>query len=105
MSAENVVNEIRDTLNGQPGQPIVFGVCGTLAERFGQEAWLFRAAAILLGLFFTLFTVAAYIVLGFALTETESRTRRFFSGLAVVIREGVEKFADSLRNVFGPERV
>lgn len=105
MSAENVVNEIKETLNGRPGQPIVFGVCGTLAERFGQEPWVFRAATIVLGLFFTFFTVAAYIVLGFALKETESRTGRFFSGLAVVIREGVEKFADSLRNVFGAERV
>jgi len=105
MSAENVVNEIKETLNGRPGQPIVFGVCGTLAERFGQEPWVFRAATIVLGLFFTFFTVAAYIVLGFALKETESRTGRFFSGLAVVIREGVEKFADSLRNVFGAERI
>jgi phage shock protein PspC (stress-responsive transcriptional regulator) len=106
MSAENVINEIRDSLNGRPGQPIVFGVCRTLAEKMGQEPWVVRAAAIVLGLFFTFFTVAAYIVLGFALKETEHRTQRFFSGLAVLIREWVEKLADALRGIFGgPERV
>ena len=106
MSAENVINEIRDSLNGRPGQPIVFGVCRTLAEKLNQEAWLVRAITIVLAVFFTFFTVAAYIVLGFLLKETEHRTRRFFSGLAVVIREGAEKLADSLRNLFnGPERI
>ena len=46
-----------------------------------------------------------YIVLGFALKETEHRTQRFFSGLAVLIREWVEKLADALRGIFGgPER-
>ena len=105
MSAENVINEIRDSLNGRPGQPIVFGVCRTLADKMGQEPWVVRAAAIVLGLFFTFFTVAAYIVLGFALKETEHRTQRFFSGLAVLIREWVEKLADALRGIFGgPER-
>jgi len=104
MSAENVLNEIRDSLNGRPGQPIVFGVCKTLAEKSGKEAWIFRLAALVLTLFWTLPAVAAYIVLGFALNETEGRTRRFFSGLAVIIRETVEKFASSLRDMFGPER-
>ena len=101
MTAENVINEIRDSLNGRPGQPIVFGVCQTIAAKIGQETWIVRAAAIVLGLFFTLFTLAAYIVLGLVLNETEVRTRRFFSGLAVLIREWVEKGADSLKNVFG----
>jgi phage shock protein PspC (stress-responsive transcriptional regulator) len=106
MSAENVINEIRDSLNGRPGQPIVFGVCRTLADKFNQEPWVFRAGAIVLGLFFTFFTIAAYIVLGFALKETEDRTRRFFSGLAILVRESAEKLADSLRGVFGgAERV
>lgn len=104
MSTESVINEIRDSLNGRPGQPIVFGVCQTLADKFNQEPWVFRAGAIVLALFFTFFTVAAYVVLGFALNETENRTRRFFSGLAILIREWTEKFADSLRNMFGPER-
>ena len=105
MSADNVINEIRDSLNGRPGQPIVFGVCRTLADKFDQEPWVFRAAAIVLGLFFTVFTLVAYVVLGFALNETEHRTRRFFSGLTVLIREWTEKLADALRSVFGgPER-
>ena len=101
MSAENVINEIRDSLNGRPGQPIVFGVCRTLADKFNQEPWVFRAGAIVLGLFFTFFTVAAYIVLGFALNETENRTRRFFSGLAVLIREWCEKLFSVVRQCCG----
>ena len=105
MTTNDVLAEIRESLNGRPGQPILFGVCRSLAERFGQEPWAYRAAAILLALFYTLPAIAAYIVLGFALKETESRTRRFFSGLAVLIREWAEKLADSLRGLLGPERI
>ena len=105
MSADNVINEIRDSLNGRPGQPIVFGVCKALADKSGKEPWLFRLAAIILTLFWTLPAVAAYIIVGFALSETEDRTRKFFSGLAVIVRDLVQKFAESLRNMFGPERV
>lgn len=105
MSTNDVINEIRESLNGRPGQPILFGVCRALADRFGQEPWTYRAAAIVLALFFTLPTVAVYVILGFTLKETEQRTRRFFAGLAVLIREWVEKAADSLRGLFGPERV
>ena len=105
MSADNVINEIRDSLNGRPGQPIVFGVCKALADKFGKEPWLFRLAAIILTLFWTLPAVAAYIIVGFALNETEDRTRKFFSGLAVIVRDLVQKFAESLRDLFGPERV
>ena len=105
MSADNVINEIRDSLNGRPGQPIVFGVCKALADKWGKEPWLFRLAAIILTLFWTLPAVAAYIIVGFALNETEDRTRKFFSGLAVIVRDLVQKFAESLRDMFGPERV
>jgi phage shock protein PspC (stress-responsive transcriptional regulator) len=105
MTTNDVLTEIRESLNGRPGQPILFGVCRSLAERFGQEPWTYRAAAIILAVFFTLPTLAAYIILGFALKETEDRTRRFFSGLAVLVREWTEKLADSLRSLFGPERV
>lgn len=104
MSADNVINEIRESLNGRPGQPIVFGVCRALAEKSGKEPWMFRLAAIILTLFWTFPAVAAYIILGFALSETEERTRKFFSGLAITIREMVEKFAASLRDIIGPER-
>ena len=88
MSSEDVIKEIRESLNGRPGQPIVFGVCKALAEKFSKEPWVFRLAAIVLALFWTLPAVAAYIILGFALNETEDRTRKFFSGLAIIIREG-----------------
>jgi phage shock protein PspC (stress-responsive transcriptional regulator) len=104
MSADDVINEIRNSLNGRPGQPIVFGVCKALADKSGKEPWIFRLAAIVLTLFWTLPAVAAYIVLGFALNETENRTRKFFSGLAIIIRDLVQKFAESLRDMFGPER-
>jgi len=104
MSADNVINEIRDSLNGRPGQPIVFGVCKALAGKSGNEPWVFRLATLVLALFWTLPVVAAYIILGFALGETEERTRKFFSGLAVMIREMVQKFAASLRDILGPER-
>jgi phage shock protein PspC (stress-responsive transcriptional regulator) len=105
MSADNVINEIRESLNGRPGQPIVFGVCKALADKFGKEPWLFRLAAIILTLFWTLPAVAAYIIVGFALSETEDRTRKFFSGLAVIVRDLVQKLAESLRDMIGPERV
>ena len=104
MSADNVINEIRDSLNGRPGQPIVFGVCKALVDKSGKEPWLFRLAAIILTLFWTLPAVAAYIIVGFALNETEDRTRKFFSGLAIIVRDLVQKFAESLRDMFGPER-
>lgn len=105
MTAESVINEIRESLNGRPGQPIVFGVCRSLADRFGKEPWLFRAVAIVLTLLWTIPAVAAYIILGFTLSETEDRTRKFFSGLAVIIREGVQKSAECLRDMCRPERV
>jgi phage shock protein PspC (stress-responsive transcriptional regulator) len=104
MSKDSVISEIRDSLNGRPGQPIVFGVCRALSEKCGKEPWIFRLAAIALALFWTLPAVADYIILGFALNDTEDRTRRFFSGLAIIVREGVDKVAESLRDIFGPER-
>jgi phage shock protein PspC (stress-responsive transcriptional regulator) len=102
MSADNVISEIRESLNGRPGQPIVFGVCRVLSGKCGQEPWICRLAFIVLALFWTLPVVAVYVVLGFALKETEDRTRRFFSGLAVIIREGVQKIAEWLREMLGP---
>jgi phage shock protein PspC (stress-responsive transcriptional regulator) len=98
MSADNVIREIRESLNGRPGQPIVFGVCRALAERFGKEPWSLRLAASLLGLFWTVPALAAYIIAGLVMAETEDRTRRFFTGLAVVIRENVERGAAWLRD-------
>ena len=99
MTAESVFAQIRESLNGRPGQPIVFGVCNSLAERFEKEPWVLRLAAIVLAVFWTFPAVAAYVVLGLVLSETEVRTRQFFSGLVVVIREGAEKIIVSLRDL------
>ena len=104
MSSEDVIKEIRESLNGRTGQPIVFGVCKALSERFGQEPWIFRAAAIVLALFWSLPALAAYIIAGLVMKETEVRTRTFFSGLAVVIREQVERGAAWLRECCADDR-
>ena len=97
MSSQNVINEIRDSLNGRPGQPIVFGVCHALSVRFAKEPWTFRLAAIVVTLFWPLPALAAYVIAGLVMQETENRTRTFFSGLVVVIRENVERAASWLR--------
>jgi phage shock protein PspC (stress-responsive transcriptional regulator) len=100
MSSESVINEIRQSLNGRPGQPMVFGVCKALADRFGTQPWIPRLAAIVLTLFWALPALAAYVVAGLVMPETAERTRRFFSGLAVVLREFADKAAASLREGF-----
>lgn len=97
MSSENVINEIRESLNGRPGQPIVFGVCKSLADRFDKEPWIFRLAAILMILLWPPAGLAAYIIAGLVMQETEARTRKFFSGLLIIVRENVEKAAACLR--------
>ena len=95
MRHEDTCEDIRNALNGRPGQPIVFGVCRTIAGKFGFENWVVRAVTIVLGLFFTLPVLAAYIVAGLVMKETEARTRGFFSGLTVMIREWSDKlFSD-----------
>ena len=100
MSADCVFDQIRESLNGRPGQPIVFGVCKSLAERFDKEPWIFRLIAIVLTVFFTFPALAGYIILGFVLTETEQRTRQFFAGLTVIIREGLEKLGRAASDIF-----
>jgi phage shock protein PspC (stress-responsive transcriptional regulator) len=103
MTADNVVNQVRDALNGRPGQPIVLGVCNTLAARYGREPWIFRLAAIVLTLFWSLPAIAVYVILGFTLSETEERTRGFFSGLSVIIRESMEKLLGGIQSAFGQD--
>ena len=98
MSSDSVINEIRESLNGRPGQPIVFGVCKSLADRTGKEPWMFRLAAILITLFWPLAGLAVYIIAGVVMPETEERTRKFFSGLLIIVRENVEKGAAWLRD-------
>jgi len=101
MNTEDLFGSIKENLNGRPGQPIVLGVCNELARRFEQEVWVFRAAAIVLGVFFTFATLIAYVVLGFCMKATEQRTRGLFHGLGIWIQEAVERFASGCRELFG----
>ena len=100
MKQDDTIDDIKNALNGRPGQPIVFGVCKALAARCECEPWITRAAAVILGLIWTLPVVAAYILAGLLLKETEVRTKGFFSGLGVMIREWTEKFISTSRNSF-----
>jgi phage shock protein PspC (stress-responsive transcriptional regulator) len=101
MSEHDVYDQVRETLNGRSGQPIVFGVCQTIAARFDCEVWVPRLVAIVVGLFYSWMALIAYVILGLVLTETEPRTRGFFSGLTVIIRENVEKLLHSFKGVTG----
>lgn len=102
MSTNRIWQEIREALEGRPGQPIVLGVCRTLGDRLGWETWRVRLVFLVLGVIWTLPTLAAYIVAGFVLHETERRTRDFFTGLAVVARESAARVTDTLGRLFDP---
>ncbi len=91
MSKDQTFENIKNALNGRPGQPIVFGVCRALANRFECETWVTRLIAIVAAVFFTIPTLISYVLLGLFLSETEVRTRGFFSGLGVMFREWTEK--------------
>jgi phage shock protein PspC (stress-responsive transcriptional regulator) len=101
MSTDNLFEDIKENLNGTEGQPIVLGVCSVLAKKFDQEVWIFRAAAIVLGVFFTFVTLAAYILLGFLLKETEERTRGVCKGLCIWLKEICDKCVELFRDLFG----
>lgn len=101
MNADSLFESIKENLNGRPGQPIVLGVCNTLARRFEQEVWIFRAAAIVLGVFFTFATLAAYILLGLLMKETEARTKGLFQGLCIWGRDAINRCAAVLSTLFG----
>lgn len=101
MNTDQLFESIKENLNGRPGQPIVLGVCNTLAGRFEQEVWIFRAATIVLGVFFTFATLATYILLGLFMQETEARTKGLFQGLCVWAREAIDRIATALRGMFG----
>jgi phage shock protein PspC (stress-responsive transcriptional regulator) len=104
MQSDETFENIKKALNGRSGQPIVFGVCKALAARCGCETWITRGAAIILGLVFTRPTLAAYIVLGLVLKETEVRTKGFFSGLKVMAREWSEKCIRTSRDSLHSDR-
>ena len=103
MTAECIFQEIKQALNGRPGQPLVLGVCKTLAARIDKEVWCVRLAVIVLALFWALPILAAYVLLGFVLPETEHRTRGFFIGLGIMARDVAEKIFAALGRLFDPE--
>lgn len=101
MNSENFFESVKRNLNGEPGQPIVLGVCKTLAARLNQEAWLIRLAAIILGVFYTFITLVAYILLGLFMEETSGRTKSLFEGLGIWFREFLDKAGNKCNDVFG----
>lgn len=101
MQDETFFDSIKRNLNGEPGQPIVLGVCKTLAARFNQEVWLIRLAAIVLGVFYTFYALVGYILLGLFMNETSHRTKSLFEGLGVWFRELTEKVGRQFSNVCG----
>ncbi len=94
MQEDSFFESIKRNLNGEPGQPIVLGVCKTLAARFDQEVWLIRLAAIVLGVFYTFAALVAYILPGLFMAETADRTKSLFEGLGIWFRELTDKVAD-----------
>ena len=102
MKPESLLDSIKENLNGQPGQPIVLGVCSALAKRYGKETWKFRAATIVLAVFWTFPTLIAYALAGLFMSETEERTRGVFRGLFLWLSECVEKVIEFVRSVFNP---
>lgn len=104
MTTDSIIQEIREALAGRPGQPIVLGVCNSIATRMAWEIWCVRLATIILTLVFTLPTLVVYIILGLTLKETEARSRAFFAGLSVIAREWMNRISDGFSRVFGSNR-
>jgi phage shock protein PspC (stress-responsive transcriptional regulator) len=104
MQDNTFFDSIKRNLNGDPGQPMVLGVCKTLAARFKQEVWLIRLAAIVLGVFYSFITLVAYILLGLFMEETSDRTKSLFEGLAIWFREFTEKVAEKFDNISSSSR-
>jgi phage shock protein PspC (stress-responsive transcriptional regulator) len=103
MQNESFFESVKRNLNGEPGQPIVLGVCSTLAARLGQEVWLIRLAAIVLGVIYTFATLAGYILLGLFMAETSNRTKSLFEGLAIWFRETLDKIGNRVSEIFGEQ--
>jgi len=101
MTSDTFFESVKRNLNGEPGQPIVLGVCNSLAARLKQEVWLIRLAAIILGVFYTFVTLVAYILLGLFMQETSSRTKSLFEGLGIWFREFLDKAGNKCTEIFG----
>jgi len=104
MQDDTFFESIKRNLSGKRGQPMVLGVCMTLAARFKQEVWLVRLAAIVLGVFYTFATLVAYILLGLFMAETSERTKSLFEGLGVWFRELTDRAASCCNQVFNGRR-
>ena len=104
MQDNTFFDSIKKNLNGEPGQPIVLGVCKTIAARFNQEVWLIRLAAIVLGVFYSFATLVVYILLGLFMEETSDRSKSLFEGLGIWFREFTNKVANGCNDVFGNGR-
>ena len=100
MDQKQLFESIKQNLNGRPGQPMVLGVGQALAKRLGQEAWITRGAFLIFGVFFTIGTLAAYILLGLFMPETEERTKGVFRGLVIQAREWIDRLAGLGRDIF-----
>ncbi len=100
MQEETFFDSMKRNLNGEPGQPIVLGVCKTLAARLNQEVWLIRLAAIVLGVFYSFITLVVYILLGLFMEETSHRTKSLFEGLGIWFRELTEKVGRQFGTTF-----
>jgi phage shock protein PspC (stress-responsive transcriptional regulator) len=103
MADNTFFESVKRNLNGEPGQPIVLGVCKTLAARLKQEVWLIRLAAIILGVFYTFITLVVYILLGLFMEETSNRTKSLFEGLGIWFREFLDKVGDRASDIFGSD--
>ena len=104
MQENTFFDSLKRNLNGEPGQPIVLGVCKTLAARFNQEVWLIRLAAIVLGVFYSFATLVAYILLGLFMEETSSRSKSLFEGLGIWFREMTDKAGKCCNGVFSDDK-
>ncbi len=104
MTTDSIMQEIREALEGRPGQPIVLGVCNAIAQKMGWKTWCVRLATIISALFFAGYTLIAYVIAGLLLKETEARTRGFFTGLTIIAREWTEKLSGSLNRAFCSNR-
>lgn len=104
MQENRFFDNIKENLNGEPGKPIVLGVCKTIAARFNQEVWLIRLAAIVLGVFYSFATLVVYILLGLFMEETSDRSKSLFEGLGIWFRELTEKIANCCNDTFGNSR-
>jgi phage shock protein PspC (stress-responsive transcriptional regulator) len=104
MQENTFFDSIKENLNGEPGQPIVLGVCKTIAARFNQEVWLIRLAAIVLGVFYSFVALVVYILLGLFMEETSDRSKSLFEGLGIWFREFTQKVSDCCSGAFSNDR-